>query len=516
MKHKLRRTFSIALAVVMLLSLPLSTAQAGTPDLTWQSEWGDYLALTTGVPNHMQRVLLTEYIPAGLHPVTISPTLAGITNATLDVVVPDGQTSGLGTLRVYSDGTTPAGMHFVTFSAAGVSTLNSIEVLSLPTIVQNGGQTGVLNQGVPGRARFDITTSNIALGTPVGEFIFVASPSIPGIALGSRSIPGTGTGHFYINTTTRTPDGRSYIPTPAGSHNLTLVMEGSRGKVTLDFVLEVGPQTSASVRPLTVTGGTGDGYFAAGQFVSISANMPPAGQRFSHWTASSPAITFSNASAVNTTFAMPANVVTVTANFVPIANGDGGDGGGAQAPEPPTSNFPFTDVGAGRWYRSYVETVRELGLMQGVSANRFAPGQNLSRAMVATILWRMAGEPAADAGTFVDVRPGQWYSTPIAWAHQNGIVFGHGGSFNPQGNITREQFAAMMYRYAVYTGQDVDVSSGFGLDGFNDYGQVSNWAETYKRWANYNDLIRGANGRLNPRGNTIRAESAAILVRFLG
>jgi len=154
--------------------------------------------------------------------------------------------------------------------------------------------------------------------------------------------------------------------------------------------------------------------------------------------------------------------------------------------------------------------------MQGVSDTNFAPNQNLSRAMVATILWRMAGEPAADGTVFGDVRAEQWYSTAIAWAHQNGIVFGDGANFNPHGSITREQMAAMMHRYAVHAGQSVAVAPGFGLEDFDDHEAVSGWAEHYQRWAAYSGLIRGTDGRLNPGGSTIRAESAAILVRFLG
>ncbi|MCL2568112.1 MAG: S-layer homology domain-containing protein [Oscillospiraceae bacterium] len=177
-----------------------------------------------------------------------------------------------------------------------------------------------------------------------------------------------------------------------------------------------------------------------------------------------------------------------------------------------TDAFPFTDIAANHWARDYVATVFEHNIMQGVSATTFAPDQTLSRAMVATILHRMAGEPSAIGGDFGDVPSGQWFSTPIAWAHQTNIVHGYAGNFNPHGNVTREQFVAMLHRYAVYSGQCVAVPPEFVRPG---YGQVSEWAEPYVRWASYRGLLQEAEGPMNPAGHATRAEAAAMLARFL-
>ncbi|MCL2368280.1 MAG: S-layer homology domain-containing protein, partial [Oscillospiraceae bacterium] len=140
------------------------------------------------------------------------------------------------------------------------------------------------------------------------------------------------------------------------------------------------------------------------------------------------------------------------------------------------------------------------------------------RATAATILWRMAGEPAVTFDpVFSDVASGQWYSIAITWASQNGIVLGHGdGTFTPQNRVTREQFATMLWRYAEALGYDVTVPANFSLANFTDHGQVSDWALVGMRWANYNQFINGrTTTTLEPGGTTIRAEAATIVYRFM-
>ncbi|MCL2588266.1 MAG: S-layer homology domain-containing protein [Oscillospiraceae bacterium] len=138
--------------------------------------------------------------------------------------------------------------------------------------------------------------------------------------------------------------------------------------------------------------------------------------------------------------------------------------------------------------------------------------------MAATILWRTAGEPTATGGAvFTDVAAGRWYTAAIAWANENGIVLGVGGNrFDPTANVTREQFAAMMYRYAAFTGGDTSVPAGFDLSQFQDRDQLNDWAERYLYWANYNELITGRTPTtLAPQGTATRAEAAGIVTRFV-
>ena len=186
-----------------------------------------------------------------------------------------------------------------------------------------------------------------------------------------------------------------------------------------------------------------------------------------------------------------------------------------QQPNPPS--FPFIDVPEPHWARDYVEFVWEHGFMEGISDILFAPGTTLNRAMLVTILWRETGSPSASGGSFSDVAPGRWYSTAIAWGLQNGIVQGvGGGSFAPERAVTREEMAAIFYRYTAHISGNANVPPEHNLDGFQDAAQISTWAMDYMVWANYHELIRGTTATaISSRGNATRAESAAMLQRFV-
>jgi len=157
--------------------------------------------------------------------------------------------------------------------------------------------------------------------------------------------------------------------------------------------------------------------------------------------------------------------------------------------------------------------------MTGTTRSTFAPNERLLRAQVAAILWRMAGEPAVEFQPVFDdvwVNTPIWYRDAVIWANENGVVQGHAGRFNPYGEITREQFAAMLHRYAEFTGGDVSVPESFHLDNFDDRTQVSEWATDYMRWAVYHGLISGTTERtLSPLGTATRAETAMILMRLI-
>ena len=186
-------------------------------------------------------------------------------------------------------------------------------------------------------------------------------------------------------------------------------------------------------------------------------------------------------------------------------------------PPPQPSATPFTDI-SGHWATDAIEFIYKRGLMNGITATTFAPDARLNRAMVATILYRMAGEPAVGfRPVFTDVSAGQWYSNAIIWAFDAGIVEGTSPTtFAPGANITREQFATMMHRYAHHGGQDLTVPSGFNLNQFTDRDAVSTWATDAMLWANYHGLITGRTATtIDPAGTATRAECATILMRFI-
>ena len=179
--------------------------------------------------------------------------------------------------------------------------------------------------------------------------------------------------------------------------------------------------------------------------------------------------------------------------------------------------LPFTDVPQNEWFHPHVLFVYQNGIMHGVGGGRFAPGTNLNRAQFVTILHRLAGSPSASfSPVFSDVANGQFYTTPIMWASQNNIVNGVGGGrFAPNDNLSREQLAVMLHRFAEHQGYNTNVPANFNLNQFNDHAQISTWAITAMRWANYNELITGVtNTTIMPGTAATRAQGAAVIHRF--
>ena len=178
--------------------------------------------------------------------------------------------------------------------------------------------------------------------------------------------------------------------------------------------------------------------------------------------------------------------------------------------------LPFTDV-TNHWAYSAIKRVYTRGWMVGMDEKTFAPDQQLSRAMLAVILYAMAGEPAVTGESpFTDVPAGCWYTDAIVWAAQNGIVCGFGdGTFRPNEAVTRAQAAVMLYGYAAFTGADVTARAD--LSAYSDAGQIPAWAMDAMRWANARRLIVGRDSsHLVPDGKTTRAEMAAILSAYIG
>ena len=180
---------------------------------------------------------------------------------------------------------------------------------------------------------------------------------------------------------------------------------------------------------------------------------------------------------------------------------------------------PFEDVKAGAWYFDAVLEAFRDELMVGMSETEFSPGAPMTRAMLVSVLWRLAGAPAPKApNTFVDVPDGAWYTDAVTWAAENGVVSGIGGSrFDPSGFVTREQTAEILYNYAHSKGYDV--SARADLTAFPDAASVSGWAEEALSWANAAGLINGTvrDGQtiLDPQGSASRAQVAMILMNYV-
>ena len=178
--------------------------------------------------------------------------------------------------------------------------------------------------------------------------------------------------------------------------------------------------------------------------------------------------------------------------------------------------LPFTDVNNGDWFLAAVQYVYENDRMAGTSSTTFQPEVNLTRAMAAQVLYNLEGQPAVTGDTtFTDAAAaGDWAVKAITWAEQTGVVAGIGdGLFDPTANVTREEFAQMMYNYASY--KEYDLTLEGDLSQFEDASAISGWAETAMSWANGSGLINGHDdGTIDPQGTTTRAQAASILMNF--
>ena len=173
----------------------------------------------------------------------------------------------------------------------------------------------------------------------------------------------------------------------------------------------------------------------------------------------------------------------------------------------------FTDVPQNAWFADAVNYAVRNGLMNGVGNGRFDPNGSMTRAMLVTVLWRYEGSPEEGVNGFTDVPDGQWFTKAVAWAAENGIVGGiGGGKFDPNGNVTREQMAAILFRYADQ--KDIDTSERATLN-FPDAAKVSAWATDAIAWTVAEGIIGGSDGMLLPQGNATRAQVSTILMRFI-
>ena len=327
-------------------------------------------------------------------------------------------------------------------------------------------------------------------------------------------------GGVYLNDA-YAPDAR--LDTDDGKEGYTVNLAQDNGAHTLDMVVTSGDKTHTYrveiTRPST-GGGTGGGgstrypitvpeedhgtvsvspsRASSGQTVTITVT-PDEGYKVGSVTVKRP-----NGSTVPVTgqgngkytFTMPSGGIAMDVTFIP-------------------EDWPFVDVTEDKWYYDAVAYVYQQGIMVGMSETTFEPNTTVNRAQVVQMLYNLEGQPqvSGDSG-FSDIRDDQWYAKAVAWASANDVVAGYeDGTFRPTRAVTREEFAQILYNYAKCKGYDLSASADLGK--FPDSGQVSSWAETALGWANGNGLINGHDdGRLDPKGSTIRAQAASILMNF--
>ena len=197
------------------------------------------------------------------------------------------------------------------------------------------------------------------------------------------------------------------------------------------------------------------------------------------------------------TFTQPGVKVTIDVTFVP-------------------EEWPFVDVAESDWFFQAVKYVFERGIMVGTSDTTFEPQSSVTRGQVVQMLYNLEGQPAVTGEDgFTDVQSKDWWYNAVVWASQNEVVSGYGdGTFQPKRNISRQEFAQMLFNYAKFKGYDLTATGD--LTKFPDGGDVAGWAETAMQWANGNELINGHadTGKLDPLGTTVRAQAASILTKF--
>lgn len=250
--------------------------------------------------------------------------------------------------------------------------------------------------------------------------------------------------------------------------------------------IKVSPTRASYGQKVTITATPGEGYALAAITVTDKNGDE---------------IKLTKVSDTKYTFTMPRGAVKIAATF---------------AEEEAVSTLPFNDVDVDDWFYNAVKYAYDNGMMSGVGNSLFAPDSDLNRAMLVQVLWNLEGNPTASTTTaYSDVASNAWYYNAVQWAAAEGIAGGYGdGIYGPEDNITREQMALMLYRYAQYKSYDT-TQSGADVQAFSDYEEISDWALEGMTWAVSAGLLGGkGDGVLDPTGNATRAEVAQILMNF--
>lgn len=289
--------------------------------------------------------------------------------------------------------------------------------------------------------------------------------------------------------------------------NYTVTMESVNGEMTDENIVAVVINADNG----TVTGA---GKYIKGSSVTVVV-VPNSGYNFSGWYINDESVY----NETNYTFIADADT-ELTAKFAVRSSGGGGSSGGSivsDITEDTEWKNPFTDVNKGDWYYENVKYTVENGLFNGMSEDIFAPNGIITRAMFVTVLYRAEGEPSSDSNTiFTDVNSSAYYASAVAWAQKNGIVNGVSETeFAPDREITREQIAAMMLRYANYKGTAPTGNWVIELE-YADTAEISDYAVEGVMYCSINSIMQGkSDNRFAPKDSATRAEIAAILNRFI-
>ncbi len=289
------------------------------------------------------------------------------------------------------------------------------------------------------------------------------------------------------------PDTPSNPDTPVTPTDPDTPVTPAAHKITVEDLSEEGctltadKTTASKGDTVALTAETADGYTFEGVTVTASDGS---------------AVDVSGADG-SYSFTMPDSDVTVKGTVKKDSSDDG-------------TVLPFKDVAADRWSRSAVEYVYKNNIFAGTAADEFSPEMNMSRAMLVSVLYRMDDSPSVSgAQPFTDVADGAYYADAVRWASANGIVSGTGeNQFSPDADVTREQFATILYRYAQYKNYNTDGSAD--ISSFADSADVSAFAQTALKWAVSDGVISGtSDDRLMPLGGTTREQAASMLMRFM-
>lgn len=318
-----------------------------------------------------------------------------------------------------------------------------------------------------------------------GDWVCVKATPKSGYELGDISVTGRWYGKSYDAYYNRY-DGCYYFKMPSESVNLSVSFIDNSHKVTVKDVtngsLSVNTKWAVEDERVYITAVPDKGYELTWLYVKAADGTSVK--------------VYEAIKADTYYFFMPDQEVTVSAIF---------------AYDYP--DMPFIDVNPNSWYYSAIEFVYNKGIMNGVTASSFNPDGTITRGMIVTMLWRMAGEPSAVSAGFADVAADSYYAKAIAWAAKNGIIEGYSASsFGPNDAITREQLATVLYRYAKYLGY---TTTGSSLSGYYDASRVSSWAKDAMGWAVKNGVVTGLSSTwLNPNGTASRAEAAQMFMNF--
>ena len=351
-----------------------------------------------------------------------------------------------------------------------------------PNVGEGNGLFAILNEDVnvqvPAGKELVVYTfdvSEAAAGKHVVKFKFTAASDIDGNAYGWED--GTVTAEIAVEKEaappgpTQGPSQDSYPITVADTANGTVSLSKTSAKSGEKIVVTPGPNSGYAVEEVAVFGPDG-----------IKLTVTYSGGVYS--------------------FVMPKGAVSVKVTFKSSHT---------------CYARNYTDVDLNAWYHESVDYVLGKGLMNGYGNGLFAPGGSATRAMVVTVLYRMEGSPSVGAQVpFSDVKAGEWYTAAVVWANENGIVQGYGnGVFGIDDTVSREQFAAILYRYAKYKGYGAGAGNSADLSAYNDAGSISSWAAESMQWACGAGILNGDGAHnLNPANGTSRAETAALLMRF--